>query len=323
MLLAILWILLGGVLTIKGADWLTDGAVNIAERFGVPQIIIGLTIVAFGTSAPEFFVSLTSAVNGTADLAVGNVVGSNTFNTLGILGASALVAPIAVSKATVRKDIPFAVVASIALIALCVWDKALSRWDALVLLVFLSVFFANTFFAARRGKLEEVAEGVPEGKKSVAKALGFFALGLAALVVGSNVFVKGATTIAEFFGVSQAIIGLTIVAVGTSLPELATSLVAARKGNSAIAIGNVVGSNVLNIFLILGLTGVISPMSNLALLPIDYFMLLFSMLLVWYFSYSKFRIERWEGALLLALYIIYVGLLIAQTQGFHIPAIGL
>lgn len=311
MLIDFLLIVLGTVLIVWGADRLTEGAVAIAAKMHIPEIIIGLTIVAFGTSAPEFAVSLSSALKGTADMAVGNIVGSNIFNTMFIIGVAALVLPIATTRAMVKKDIPFAIVASIILLALCAYDRELSRWDALILLVVLCIFMYNTIRAAKAGKLDEQAAEVHT--MATWKAIAWFIVGLGCLVFGSNLFVDSASSIARTLGLSDAVIGLTIVAGGTSLPELATSVVAARKGNSAIAIGNVVGSNVLNILLILGLTGVISPMANLQLLPLDYALMLLSMVLLWLFSRTKFRIERWEGLLLIVLYIAYVAFLISNV----------
>lgn len=311
MLIDLLLIVLGTVLIVWGADRLTEGAVAIAAKMHIPEIVIGLTIVAFGTSAPEFAVSLSSALKGTADMAVGNIVGSNIFNAMFIIGVAALVLPIATTRAMVKKDIPFAIVASIILLALCAYDRELSRWDALILLVVLCIFMYNTIRAAKAGKLDEQAAEVHT--MATWKAIAWFIVGLGCLVFGSNLFVDSASSIARTLGLSDAVIGLTIVAGGTSLPELATSVVAARKGNSAIAIGNVVGSNVLNILLILGLTGVISPMANLQLLPLDYALMLLSMVLLWLFSRTKFRIERWEGLLLIVLYIAYVAFLISQV----------
>lgn len=311
MLIDLLLIVLGTVLIVWGADRLTEGAVAIAAKMHIPEIVIGLTIVAFGTSAPEFAVSLSSALKGTADMAVGNIVGSNIFNTMFIIGVAALVLPIATTRAMVKKDIPFAIVASIILLALCAYDRELSRWDALILLVVLCIFMYNTIRAAKAGKLDEQAAEVHT--MATWKAIAWFIVGLGCLVFGSNLFVDSASSIARTLGLSDAVIGLTIVAGGTSLPELATSVVAARKGNSAIAIGNVVGSNVLNILLILGLTGIISPMANLQLLPLDYGLMLLSIVLLWLFSHTKFRIERWEGLLLIVLYIAYVAFLISNV----------
>lgn len=309
MFLDLLLIVAGTACILFGADRLTEGAVAMAAKLKIPEFVIGLTIVAFGTSAPELAVSLSSALKGTADMAMGNIIGSNIVNVMFIIGVVALILPIATTRAMVKKDIPFAIVASIILLALC-YDRNLSRWDAIILLVVLCVFMYNTLRAAKAGKLDEQAPEVHT--MATWKAIAWFIVGLGGLVYGSNLFVDAATNIARTLGMSDAVIGLTIVAGGTALPELATSVVAARKGNSAIAIGNVVGSNVLNILLILGLTGLISPMENLQIQPFDYGLMLFSMVLLWLFSHTKYRIERWEGALLVVLYVAYTGYLIVQ-----------
>jgi len=302
--IVILQIVVGIVIVIKGADWLTGGATTLARRMGMPEIVIGLTIVAAGTSMPEFFVSLMSAINHTPDLAVGNVVGSNIFNALLIVGVSAMVCPMAILKSTVRKDIPFGIAASVLLIVLCL-DKNISRIDAAILMVGFIIFMWFTLRSSKEQPAEE-AEAATEEQSSVWKSLGLIVVGLAGLVVGSKMFVSGATTVATALGVSEAVIGLTIVAGGTSLPELATSVVAARKGNSGIAIGNVLGSNVFNILMILGLTGLICPMQMEGITMIDLGVMLLSMLLLWLFSRTKYAIERWEGALLVVAFAAYL-----------------
>jgi len=274
MLLNIVFIVVGVALVIWGADRLTDGAVSLARGMNVPEIIIGLTIVAAGTSAPELFVSMVSAFKGTADLAVGNVIGSNIFNTMLIVGCSAVVAPMAVAKSTVKKDIPFAVIASILLFMLCfddmdsphLWGNEISRSDGFILLTGFLAFMVYTFNAAKKEGLmptEEEREDLKEMPKDYSKLwrnLSMIVLGLACLIVGSNLFVDAATYVAYRFGVRPSVVGLTIVAGGTSLPELATSVVAAYKGRSAIAIGNVIGSNVFNILMILGVTAAVHPL---------------------------------------------------------------
>ena len=306
MILDILLIVLGIVMVLWGADRLTDGAVALAERMNVPQIVIGLTIVAFGTSAPELFVSLMSALKGTPDLAVGNVVGSNIFNTMLIVGVSAMVAPMVISKATVKKDLPFALFASVLLMSFCL-DGDISRIDACLLLAALGLFMWYTFKMAKTETEKTDEERKP---LSPLMASAWLLLGLFGLIVGSNIFVSHATSIASTLGISEAVVGLTIVAGGTSLPELATSVVAARKGKSAIAIGNVLGSNVMNILLILGLTGVISPMHIQGITILDYSVMGGSMLLLWFFSFTKYTVARWEGAVLTALFLGYMWYLI-------------
>lgn len=307
MLLNILFIVVGMALVLWGADRLTDGAVAVAEKMKMPQIVIGLTIVAMGTSMPEFCVSFISALKGTSDLAVGNIVGSNIFNALLIVGVSALVAPMTIMETTVRKDIPFALVASALLLIMCL-DGDISRLDAGILFVMFLIFMYMTLKGAKKqgADAEEAIEG--EGKKPMATWLSvvWILVGLLCLIGGSNLFVEGATAVATNLGVSEAVIGLTIVAGGTSLPELATSVVSARKGNSGIAIGNALGSNVFNILAILGITGMITPMTLKGITNIDLSMLVISIMLVWLFSFTKYKIERWEGAVLTAVFVGYI-----------------
>jgi len=313
MLLSVLYILVGVVVVLWGADRLTEGAVGVAERLHIPQLVIGLTIVAIGTSMPEFCVSFVSALKGTADLAVGNVVGSNIFNSLLIVGITAMVAPMTILKNTVRLDIPFALLASIILAAFC-YDGELTRLDAGILFGLFVVFMFITLQHAKKGKKEQGARSEKQEASSkeqgeempVWKIVLLILVGLACLVLGSNVFVDGATKVATALGISDAVIGLTVVAMGTSIPELATSVVAARKGNSGIAIGTVLGSNVFNILLVIGLTGVISPMHIQGITWIDLSMLILSMVLLLLFSYTKYTIARWEGAVLTTLFVGYI-----------------
>lgn len=309
MILNVLFILVGIVLVLWGADRLTDGAVAVAEKMKMPQIVIGLTIVAMGTSMPEFCVSLVSALKGTTDLAVGNIVGSNIFNTLLIVGVSAWVAPMTILKSTVRKDIPFALFASVILLIMCL-DGNISRLDAGILFVLFLVFMYVTLKGAKTKDDDTTAktDSFEDNKKPMATWLSivWIIVGLACLIGGSNLFVEGATKVAEHIGVSEAVIGLTIVAGGTSLPELATSVVSARKGNSGIAIGNVLGSNVFNILAILGVTGVITPMHLQGITMLDLSMMVFSTLLVWLFSFTKYKIARWEGIVLTIVFIGYM-----------------
>ena len=309
--MSVLFILIGAVLVLWGADRLTDGATALAQRLGVPQIVIGLTVVAMGTSMPEFFVSLMSAIKGTSDIAVGNALGSNTFNTLAIVGITAMVAPMTISKNTVRKDMPFSVVASLALLLMCI-DGEVSRWDAAILFVGFMVFLGYTLYLARKGVAQNV-EVVKLENMSYWKACGLMLLGLACLVLGSHLFVDGATEVARSLGIPDAVIGLTIVALGTSLPELATSVVAARKGQSAIAIGNVIGSNVFNILMILGITGLVLPMDIHSITSVDFAVLLGSITLLWLFCYTKYTVEKWEGGVLTLAYVVYVGWLVYRV----------
>ena len=300
MIFDILFIVLGVALVLYGADKLTEGASALARKMNVPEMIIGLTIVAAGTSAPELFVSLVSALNDTPDMAVGNVVGSNTMNCMLIVGCAAMVAPMIISPSTVKKDIPFSVLASVLLI-LVAFDRFVSRLDGIILLIGFAVFMTYTLMQVKKGSSETVKESSPVWKNIL-----YLVFGLAGLVIGSNLFVDSASDVALTLGISEGVVGLTIVAGGTSLPELATSVVAARKGQSAIAIGNVIGSNVFNILLILGLTSTISPMEIEGITTIDMAVMLLSVILVWLFSRTRYTVERWEGAVLVLGYLAYL-----------------
>ena len=307
MLLDIVLIVIGVAMVLYGADRLTEGASALARRMNVSEIVIGLTIVAAGTSAPELFVSMASALKGTPDLAVGNVVGSNTMNGMLIVGCAAMVAPMTISRSTVKKDIPFSVGASVLLMLLAL-NSFLGRLDGIILLLGFAAFMTYTLRQAKTDKADEVQAETSPIWKNVLFLLG----GLLLLAVGSNVFVGHASNLALALGVSEGVVGLTVVAGGTSLPELATSVVAARKGQSAIAIGNVIGSNVFNILLILGLTATISPLEITGITTIDMAVMLLSVALVWLFSFTRFTVERWEGAVLVGAYLIYLCWLITS-----------
>lgn len=296
-------------MVLGGADRLTEGASALARRMNIPEIIIGLTVVAAGTSAPELFVSLVSALKGTPDMAMGNVVGSNTMNAMLIVGCAAMVAPMTISRNTVKKDIPFSVAASVLLI-LIAFDSFLSRLDGILLLIGFAAFL---YYGIKTAKSSQSTTVVANSPLSMLRSTLYLLLGLTLLIVGSNVFVDSASRVAYSLGISEGVVGLTIVAGGTSLPELATSVVAARKGQSAIAIGNVIGSNVFNILLILGTTAVISPMQIHGITIVDMSMMLGSVALVWLFSYTRYTVERWEGALLLGAYLVYLGWLLSNV----------
>ena len=309
-MLNIVFIVIGIVLVLWGADRMTDGAVALAQRMNIPQIVIGLTVVAIGTSAPELFISLVSALKSTPDLAVGNVVGSNIFNTMLIVGSAALISPMLIAPSTVKKDIPWAVFSAIILSAMCL-DHDISRIDALILTIGIIAFMIYTLRAAKKGEVEQ-EEGEKKDYKPIV-AVGLVLLGMACLIFGSNLFVDAATKVAQELHVSEGVIGLTIVAGGTSLPELATSVVAARKGQSAIAIGNVIGSNVFNTLMIVGVTGLICPMQIEGITPIDLAVMTIGIALLWFFSYTKFTVERWEGALLTLIFTGYMAWLISNV----------
>lgn len=324
MLINIVYIIVGVALVLWGADRLTEGASSLARGMHVPEIVIGLTIVAAGTSAPELFVSMVSAFKGTSDLAVGNVLGSNIFNTMLIVGCSAVVAPMAVSHSTVKKDIPFAVAASFLLFILCfddmdsphLWGNEISRSDGVILLIGFMIFMIYTFRSAKKEGLmpteEELDENseLPNDFSHLWRDLSFIVLGLACLIIGSRLFVDAASYVAYRYGVRQSVVGLTIVAGGTSLPELATSVVAAYKGRSAIAIGNVLGSNVFNILLVLGLTSVVHPMRIMGITIVDLMMMMVSVGILWLFAYTKYSVSRREGTLLILGFLGYMAWLL-------------
>ena len=318
----ILYALVGIVLVLYGADKLTDGSVGLARKFSIPEMVIGLTVVAFGTSLPEFIVSLMSSLQGSADMSIGNIIGSNLFNTLMIVGTTAAIAPIAVRKSTIYKDIPFTILASVMLIALAS-DHALgssqpsdllTRSDGIALLGFFAVFMAYTFAIAKPSPqtTQALMENSSAPGMPMWKVILFIIGGLVGLVVGGELFVRGASSIARDLGLSDAVIGLTLVAGGTSLPELATSIVAARKGNGGIAIGNVIGSNLFNVFWILGFCSTITPMHVTGIKPLDLVMLLVSALLFWFFAKTQKTILRWEGLVLVAVYFGYLAWLLSN-----------
>ena len=314
MFLTVVLLLVGIALVLLGADKLTDGATGLARRFNVTEMVIGLTVVAFGTSLPEFVTSFMSALKGSSEISIGNIVGSNTFNVLMIVGCSALVSPIVISKSTIHKDIPFAILATLSLIVGGQFENLISRTDGLMLLGLFAVFMFYTFSIARnKDGAGEQPQALQIAPMSYGRIFLYVILGLAGLVFGGNLFVDAATEIALSMGVSETVVGLTLVAAGTSLPELATSIVAARKGSSAIAIGNVVGSNIFNIFFVMGFCATVSPMPVGSISYFDLGLMLLSVLILWCFSYTKRTIERWEGGVMVAVYLVYLAYLIHQA----------
>lgn len=308
MLLTSLLMVVGFVLLYFGAEWLIRGGVKIALRFGLTPLVVGLTIVAFGTSSPELVVSINASLSNSGDLAVGNIVGSNICNIALILGLAAVIRPVIVDIQLLRFDVPVVLVASVVLF-LFLMDGALGRIEGLILFSSLLIYIALSLHIARRSQQhmqEEFAEGIPSTAGGLFRDIFLILIGLGMLVLGANLFVDGAVSIARFFGVSEATIGLTIVALGTSLPELATSAVAAIKGEGDIAIGNVVGSNIFNIMSILGITAIISPLYSAGIGWVDLGLMVGLVVVLLPLLWTGFRLNRLEGGILLATYIGYI-----------------
>ena len=317
MILSVISFVAGIVLVILGADWLTKGASALARRFNMSELLIGLTIVAIGTSLPELVISTGSALKGSPGLALGNIIGSNIFNGMFILGVTALLCPIRFDSRMLTREIPFNLLASIVLILVSgsmlvggAPGETITRYGGMLLLCFLAVFVRYTFSITNDCDEDEAGEQLP-----VWKVVLFIVAGLAALIFGGNVFVDGATEIARVLGLSEAVIGITIVSAGSSLPELAVSVSAARKGNVGIALGNVLGSNILNIFFILGVSATITPISLNGFSFIDYYVLLASSLLIYFVARfgGKAVITRFEGAVLVAGYVAYTTYLVMNA----------
>ena len=307
MLLQFLLLAVGFVMLVKGADWFVDGASGIAEKFRIPPLIIGLTIVAMGTSAPEAAVSITATLKGTADITVGNIVGSNILNVLVILGLSAVITPLAVGKSTVRYELPFLIGITVLLLLLGL-DGTVSLTDGLILLLFFALYLAYLFVMAKKGMAE-----IEESDKHLKlwQALLATAVGLALVIYGSDLTVDAASAIARMLGLSERFIGLTIVALGTSLPELVTSVTAARKGSVDIAIGNIVGSNVFNILFVVGLSSLVRPVPFAANFRVDLLVALAAVVFLLLSSFRKRKLSRVDGAIMLAGYAAYFVYLIA------------
>jgi len=300
-IVAILLLVLGFVLLIKGADWFVDGAAGIAARFGIPQLVIGLTIVAMGTSAPEAAVSIAAAMSGNAGITIGNVIGSNILNVLIILGLTAVIVNVPVQKSTVKWEMPFMHVVTVVLILLGLTDGKIVFWEGVVLWAFFLVYLGYLFKMAKKGNADEE----PEEILPLWKQLLMLAIGVVCIVYGSDLTVDNATIIAETLGMDDRLIGLTIVALGTSLPEMVTSVTAARKGKADIAIGNIVGSNVFNILFVVGTTALITPVAFYSSFLIDGAVTLAAGLLLWFAVMNDKMLDRKEGVIMLAAYGVY------------------
>ena len=310
MLKAVVFLLGGFVLLIKGADFFVDGSSSVARKLKVPSLIIGLTIVAMGTSLPELSVSITASMADSNALAVSNVIGSNIFNLMVVLGASALISPMMVGKNVLVKDFPFSVVCAILLLGLGYFGMELGRIDGIIFLVIFVGFILYQVISAmkaRKAALDAPEEEDGEEIKDIPMWLSiiFIVGGAVAVKFGGDGVVSGAKTIATFFGLSENLIGLTIVALGTSLPELVTSVVAARKNEQDMAIGNVVGSNIFNILMILGVAAAVSPMAFIMENVIDIAFLLGFSVLVWIFCITKKQLGKLEGAVMILAYAAY------------------
>lgn len=299
-------LVLGFVMLIKGADWFVDGAAGIASRLGIPQLIIGLTIVAMGTSAPEAAVSISSAMKGSADITIGNVVGSNILNVLVILGLTSSIVAIKVAKSTVRVEIPFMIGISVLLLVLGLTGNVITLAEGVVFWLVFIVYLAYLFMMAKKGKeSNEETEGKAGKKKPVWLLIVLIIVGAVMIVLGSDFAVDGASAIAAALGLSERFIGLTIVALGTSLPELVTSVTAAKKGNADIAIGNIVGSNIFNILFVVGTTALITPVAFAGNFVIDASVSIGAAVLLWLGCFKKYRLGRKIGIIMLLGYVAY------------------
>jgi cation:H+ antiporter len=318
MTINILLLLLGFVLLIKGADWMVDGASSLAKKFNISDLAIGLTVVAFGTSAPELVVNIIASIENHSAIVFGNVIGSNNFNTFMILGVAGLITPMVVQSSTVWKEIPFSL-AAVFILFLFGNDfflsevNTLSRIDGIIL---LALFVGFLYYVYKQLKSEPGEIQVETHQYSNTKIWGLIIIGLTGLVVGGQLVVENAVEIAITAGMSQKLVGLTIIAAGTSLPELATSVVAALKKNNDIAVGNIIGSNIFNIFLILGLSSVINPLQYDVAFNTDIYLLMGGTILLFIamFTGKKHKLDRWEAALLLITFLIYTGFLISNEM---------
>lgn len=306
MMLNCLLLVIGIALVLWGADRFTDGACSVARCWNVSEMVIGLTIVALGTSLPEFMVSFFSVLKGSADMSVGNIVGSNIFNTLIIVGASAMIMKLPVERALLAYDIPLSLLAGLSLYFVAYFDGNIRRLEGLALLLFFCAFIYYTFWRARKNKSDVEPQMSKTEQTSVLRILLLLVVGCVCLVYGGQLMVDNAAELAREWGISERIIGLTILAAGTSLPELATSMMAARKGSDGLALGNAIGSNVFNIAFVIGTCSIVKPMAVSDISVVDWFTLIFSNVLLWVLAFSRRNISRWKGAVLVMAYITYL-----------------
>lgn len=302
-------LIIGFVMLIKGADWFVDGAAGIADKLHIPQLIIGLTIVAMGTSAPEAAISISASVQGSADIAVGNILGSNILNILIILGITSVITPLAVQKSTVKYEIPFVIIISVIFGLIGLFDNSIGFIDGILLWVLFIAYIAYLFIMTKKGKIQaDESDDEDNGKKpkKVWQLILFGIIGIALVVFGSNITVNAATEIATMFGMSERFIGLTIVALGTSLPELVTSITAALKKNADIAIGNIVGSNIFNILFVIGTSAMITPVAYQNQFLVDSILCVATAILLLLLVLNKDKkLKRWGGIIMLICYAGY------------------
>lgn len=302
----LLLLVVGFIMLVKGADWFVEGASKVAEKFGIPQLVIGLTIVAIGTSLPEAAVSTSAALKGSAEITIGNVLGSNILNVLLILGITSVISPLAVQKSTVKYELPMVIGASVLLAALGLLDGTVGRMDGLILLAGMVFYLLYLLRMARKGQASVSEEEEQGGKtESMFKLILLILIGGAMIVLGSDVTVDAATALARIFGMSERLIGLTIVAFGTSLPELVTSATAAVKGKADIAVGNIVGSNLFNILFVVGIAAVITPVVYQPAFLVDTIVCIATAVLLWLCVARKQKLQRHGGVILLACYAGY------------------
>lgn len=306
-------LIIGFVLLIKGADFFVDGASSVAAKLKVPSLIIGLTVVSMGTSMPEAAVSISASLGDGSGISLGNIIGSNLFNLLMVVGISSVILPIVTDPAILKRDMPFNIGITVALLIMLA-DNYLDWWEAAILLVLLAVYM----FILIRSALKNRTEGEETKVLSWFKSILFIVLGLAAIIGGGQLVVNSAESIALALGMSKELVGLTVVALGTSLPELVTSVVAAKKGDSGIAMGNVVGSCIFNILFILGMAGVISPMESNTVFIIDTCILIGVCLMMLLFAFTKRKTSRVEGAICVLVYVVYTAYIIMRDLGLWI-----
>ena len=309
-------LIVGFILLIKGADFFVDGASSIAGKLKVPSLVIGLTVVSIGTSLPEAAVSLSASLSGTNEISLGNVIGSNLFNILVVVGISSAILPIITDMDILKRDMPINLAVTVALFVMLI-DRKLTRAESIILLIFLATYMFMLIRSALKSRAENTAE---EETKILSwpKSIIFVVLGAAAIIGGGQLVVNSATKIAAALGMSETLIGLTVVAFGTSLPELVTSIVAAKKGDSGIAMGNVVGSCLFNILFILGLTGTITPMVASLAMSIDTGILIGVSALMIIFAYTKKKTSRWEGIVFTSMYVVYTAYIIMRAYNVWI-----